>query len=356
MVKISDIAQALGVSIGTVDRALHGRPRIDPATRERVLEAAKSMGYQVNLAASVLATKRRFRISINLPDETKEFYDEVRAGIKAEYQAYAKTAVVLEYRSFPRLGVGEIEAFEEACNSDVNGIISVFSNPGQMKSRLHHAREKGIQMVAVVTGAPPAEQIPSVSIDPRMSGALAAGIMGSILKKKGKVAIETGDLHAWEHKEKISAFTVALQRFFPSLEVLPVTETHEKREEARKKTTVLLDRHKDLVGYYVSTVNSMPVIRALESRDLLGKVALITTDVFSQLIPHLRSGNIAATLYQRPRVQGELALRTIYAMLRNGESSGNGVMLQPHVVMRTNLGYFLKEMASQDDAKPVRVI
>ena len=56
MVKISDIAKALGVSIGTVDRALHGRPRIDPATRARVLEAARSMGYQVNLAASVLAT------------------------------------------------------------------------------------------------------------------------------------------------------------------------------------------------------------------------------------------------------------------------------------------------------------
>src|SRR5580698_28558 len=148
MVKISDIAKALGVSIGTVDRALHGRPRIDPITRERVLEAARSMGYQVNLAASVLAMKRRSRISINLPDETKDFYDEVRAGIKAEYQTYAKTAVVLEYRSFPRLGVGEIDAFDEACQSDVYGIISVFSNPAQMKSRLLNARQRGIQVVA----------------------------------------------------------------------------------------------------------------------------------------------------------------------------------------------------------------
>jgi len=350
MVKISDIAKALGVSIGTVDRALHGRPRIDPATRARVLEAARSMGYQVNLAASVLATKRRFRISINLPDETKEFYDEVRAGIKAEYQTYAKTAVVLEYRSFPRLGEGEISAFEEACESEVNGIISVFSNPAQMASRLHDAIEKGIQMVAIVTGAPSAEQIPSVSIDPRMSGALAAGIMGAAIKKKGKVAIETGDLHAWEHKEKIDAFTKAMRQFFPALQVLPVTETHEKREEARKKTIALLDRHKDLVGYYVSTVNSMPVIRALEARELLGKVALVTTDVFPQLLPHLESGNVTATLYQRPRVQGELALRTMYAMLKNGGNAWKSVMLQPHVVMRTNLEYFRKEAESSEDS------
>jgi LacI family transcriptional regulator len=353
MVKISDIAKALGVSIGTVDRALHDRPRIDPVTRERVLETARSMGYQVNLAASVLATKRRFRISINLPEETKDFYDEVRAGIKAEYQTYAKTAVVLEYRSFPRLGVGEIEAFDEACQSNVNGIISVFSHPAQMESRLLNARKSGIQVVAVVTGAPGSEQTPSVSIDPKMSGALAAGIMGAVLKGKGKVAIETGDLHAWEHKEKVKAFTKALQQNFPRLKVLPVTETHEKQEEAHEKTTILLDRHKDLTGYYVSTVNSMPVVRALKSRNLLGKIALITTDVFPQLVPHIRSGDITATLYQRPRVQGELALRTMHEILRKDGHSWNGVMLQPHVVMRTNIEYFLKEIEYVEDDVPV---
>jgi LacI family transcriptional regulator, galactose operon repressor len=356
MVKISDIAKSLGVSIGTVDRALHGRPRIDPATRERVLEAARAMGYQVNLAASVLAMKRRFRISINLPDETKDFYDEVRAGIKAEYQAYAKTAVVLEYRSFPRLGIGEAEAFEEACQSKVDGIISVFSHPAQMKSRLQVAHQSGIQVVAVVTGAPAAEQIPSVSIDPRMSGSLAAGILGGVLKHKGKVAIETGDLRAWEHKEKIKAFTKALHQTYPFLEVLPVTETHEEQEEARKKTIVLLDRHKDLVGYYVSTVNSMPVISALKSRNLLGKVVLITTDVFPQLIPYLRSGDITATLHQRPLIQGELALRTMYRILREGANSRGSVMLQPHVVMRTNLEYFLQEIKQDTGTLPATVI
>lgn len=353
MVKISDIAKALGVSIGTVDRALHGRPRIDPATRGRVLETARSMGYQVNLAASVLATKRRFRISINLPDETKDFYDEVRAGISAEYQTYAKTAVALEYRSFPRLGVGEVEAFDEACAANVNGIISVFSHPAQMKSRFQYARQNGVLVVAVVTGAPASDRIPSVSIDPRMSGTLAAGIMGAVLKGKGKVAIETGDLHAWEHQEKIEAFTKALQLNYPLLELLPITETHEKQDEARKKTAILLDQHRDLAGYYVSTVNSMPVVRALKSRDLLGKVALVTTDVFPQLIPHIRSGNITATLYQRPRVQGELALRTMHAMLRQGRDSWNGVMLQPHVVMRTNIESFLNEIEFSEN--PVAV-
>ena len=56
MVKQRDIAKALGISIGTVDRALHNRGRIDKSTQRKVLKTAETMGYRPNLAASVLAS------------------------------------------------------------------------------------------------------------------------------------------------------------------------------------------------------------------------------------------------------------------------------------------------------------
>jgi LacI family transcriptional regulator len=43
-VGIKDIARALGVSTGTVDRALHGKPEVSPATRARVLATAERHG------------------------------------------------------------------------------------------------------------------------------------------------------------------------------------------------------------------------------------------------------------------------------------------------------------------------
>ena len=45
-VGIKDIARALGVSTGTVDRALHGKPEVSAATRARVLGMAESLGYR----------------------------------------------------------------------------------------------------------------------------------------------------------------------------------------------------------------------------------------------------------------------------------------------------------------------
>jgi DNA-binding LacI/PurR family transcriptional regulator len=42
---IRELAAELGISIGTVSRALNGKPDVNPATRERVLRAAETLGY-----------------------------------------------------------------------------------------------------------------------------------------------------------------------------------------------------------------------------------------------------------------------------------------------------------------------
>jgi DNA-binding LacI/PurR family transcriptional regulator len=54
MISSLDLARLCGVSQGTVDRALHGRPGISAATRERVLAMAREHGYRPNPAAREL--------------------------------------------------------------------------------------------------------------------------------------------------------------------------------------------------------------------------------------------------------------------------------------------------------------
>ena len=51
---IRDIAEALGTSIGTVDRALHGRSGVSARTKARVLRMAEQLGYKPNIAARSL--------------------------------------------------------------------------------------------------------------------------------------------------------------------------------------------------------------------------------------------------------------------------------------------------------------
>ncbi|PRH84788.1 LacI family transcriptional regulator [Labrys okinawensis] len=51
---IRQLAEHLDISIGTVSRALNGKPDVNEETRKRVLEAAKSLGYVANQSGRAL--------------------------------------------------------------------------------------------------------------------------------------------------------------------------------------------------------------------------------------------------------------------------------------------------------------
>jgi DNA-binding LacI/PurR family transcriptional regulator len=55
---ISKLAQELGLSTGTISRALNGKPDVHEKTRRRVLDAARQLGYEPNQAARALARGR----------------------------------------------------------------------------------------------------------------------------------------------------------------------------------------------------------------------------------------------------------------------------------------------------------
>jgi len=72
---IRDIAKKLDLSIGAVSRALDGYPDISDETRQRVIEAAREMGYAPNQAARQLRRKKADAVGYILPANTPRFAD-----------------------------------------------------------------------------------------------------------------------------------------------------------------------------------------------------------------------------------------------------------------------------------------
>ena len=60
-VRIKDIAEKSGVSVGTVDRILHNRPNVSKAAREKVEKVLKEINYQPNVYASALAYNKSYK-------------------------------------------------------------------------------------------------------------------------------------------------------------------------------------------------------------------------------------------------------------------------------------------------------
>lgn len=65
---INDVAEALGVSVSTVSRAISGKGRIGEATRRRVFEFIEEHDYHPNSIAKSLAQSRSNNIAIIIPD------------------------------------------------------------------------------------------------------------------------------------------------------------------------------------------------------------------------------------------------------------------------------------------------
>ena len=343
-VQIKDIAKALGISIGTVDRALHNRGRINPLTKERVLEMARTLGYRPNQAARALSSKRRLRISVNLPSEIALYWDGVREGIREEASAFQAAGVEVEFRSFPRLACGETEAFEAAMSAGVNGMIVATGRPEELRPAIRDAARERVPVVTISTDAPKTARLAVVSIDARASGSLAGELLGRLLQGQGRLAVVTGDLAITDHAEKFESFLSSVGTMFPAIEVVPALQNHEHEIEAYKECKRLLEQYADLGGIYVTTANSTPVLEALKDSGRLEKVQVIATDLFPRLIEHLERGNVVATLYQRPRSQGQLALRLLYNFLVEGRCPSHQVKLAPHLIMKSNLSFFLEKL------------
>jgi LacI family transcriptional regulator len=348
-VTLFDIAEALGVSTGTVHRALHNHPGVNADTKQRVLETAKTLGYRPNLAARFLSSKKNLKISVNTLAGTTSFWDEVRAGITEEAKSALMEGVDLEFRTYPRLGEGEEEAFEAALEAQVDGIIIFSSRPEKLRNRLRRASRNRIPVMCVTTDAPNTGRLAVVSIDTMASGALVADLMGRFSQGKGPVAVTLSDLGITEHAEKYSGFQKTMRTFYPKMRVLDPVEDHDIEPEAYEKCRRLLQVHPDLAGIYVTTEASIPVLNAVRDAGMLNQLTIITTDLFSDLVPHIRSGAVSATIYQRPRTQGRMAFRVLHEYLAEGECPSHQVNLAPHLVMRGNLDFFLERQSGESN-------
>jgi LacI family transcriptional regulator len=348
---IKDIARALGISIGTVDRALHGRSDVSPGTRARVLKKAQELGYQPNIAARSLKLNRRLRIGVYFPQEIASFFDVLRAGVRAAAAASTGVNVELVFRTFPRLGKGDVELLKADAKEPFDGILITPSDPDHIGAALNDIARRGIPVICVASDAPRTDRLAAVSTDAHTSGAIAAELFSRTISRSGQLAMFVGDLTTLDHAEKLRGFAANLAVFCPSLSLLPAVESHEKPNMAYRQATSLLSRKPYPLGIYLSTANSLPVLKALDEKRLFGEIQVITTDLFPELLPYIESGKIIATLYQRPFTQGRRALELLLQFLVQGTPPQSVTRLAPHVILRSNVSLFTGYLPEREEER-----
>lgn len=93
-VTMRDVARHAGVSIQTISAVLNGKPGIGPTTTAQVRQAIDTLGYQPNLLASSLRSRRSTTIGLLLPNVANPFFAEQARGVEDVAQARGYSVIL----------------------------------------------------------------------------------------------------------------------------------------------------------------------------------------------------------------------------------------------------------------------
>lgn len=108
-VRMKDIAEALGVSIVTVSKALRNHPDIAIETRDKILARVKELNYRPNLMARSLVTGHSELVGLIVPDLVHPFFGEIAKALSAELRQHNFFLIVSSSDGDPTLEQAEIE-------------------------------------------------------------------------------------------------------------------------------------------------------------------------------------------------------------------------------------------------------
>src|SRR6478736_2737143 len=224
---ISDLAQASGVSVATVDRVLNGRHPVREETARRVYDAAQAIGYH---AVGLL----RQRIFEDLP--------QYRLGFVLQKPGQAF------YQSFVR----EIEAAAQAVTN--------------ARIKVHIDFASGVREAYV-------------GFNNRKAGRTAAWMIARTAKRPGKVACFVGSHRFHGHELREIGFRSYFRENAPQFEVVDTLINLETAEITHEATVELLQRYPDLAGFYVCGGGMEGAISAIREERLSGKLAVVVNEL-----------------------------------------------------------------------------
>lgn len=93
-IKLSTIADALGVSTATVSLALRDSPLVADLTRDRIKDHARNIGYIYNRRAASLRTSRSGIVGVVVHDIMNPFFAEILRSIESELDRSRQTFIL----------------------------------------------------------------------------------------------------------------------------------------------------------------------------------------------------------------------------------------------------------------------
>ncbi|NCB93306.1 MAG: LacI family DNA-binding transcriptional regulator [Clostridia bacterium] len=321
-VTLQQIAEAAGVSRGTVDRALKDRGRIRPELAAQIKQIAQDMGYQPSLAGRALAmAKRNLKIGVILQSAQTPFMKLVYKGMEASKQEVESLGGNVEIFPVDGVDAGKvIEIMEKLKEENYSGIALSPSEDTMLKKVINQFTEEyEIPIVTFNSDIEETKRLCFVGQDTKQSGRTAAGLMGEITGEEGEVAVISGHSSNPALNNRIRGFKTELEKRFPQMKIVGIQYSYDDEWVAAKIVEELLEQHPQLKGIYITGSAVKAVCEALVHLGKDQDIKVIANDFLDENKGWVEQGAVNFLIGQDAHMQGYEPVMLLFHLLFDGE-------------------------------------
>lgn len=334
MATIKEIAEAAGVSVGTVDRILHNRGRFSAKTAEKIHALVKEMGYTPNMHARGLKKSVKHSFSVIMPEENQDdgYWSLVVEGINTSLDELKNFGTSINIYHFDRYSEESCKlAVEKAIGDDSIGLLVTPVRQAQIESLLDGCKKP---FLFIDSDIPEVEnKITYIGQDSRRSGVLSAKLMSLLVQgKSGARILVVYPYSENSHlDERIEGFSESIKSTLGSVEIVTF-KMLDNRDDVKK---YLDDNITDYDGVFVANSLVYTIGSMLDK-----KIPLIGYDIIPQNINLIADGTIDFIITQEPKEQGRLGIRTLYDKLILKKDVESNIIIPMNIITKENLYTF----------------
>ena len=247
-VTVQQIADATGVSRGTVDRALNNRGRVDPEVAERIRRTAEEMGY-VKKPRKTNGKRKSCRIGIVTQLAGASFMREINRGIReAAEELRDRDVEVLVRESFAVDEKEQVDAIDELRREGIDGLAVMPVDAESVREKINELIDDGIPVVTFNSDIVGTRRRCFVGMDNVKSGRTAAGLMKMLTGGQGKVLVITGYFTNHVNISRLAGFVEEIKASCPGIEIVGVQGSFDDAAEVEKIVTNTMRTIPDLDG------------------------------------------------------------------------------------------------------------
>lgn len=321
-VTLQQIAEAAGVSRGTVDRALKDRGRVRPEVAEKIKQIAKEMGYQPSLAGRALVlAKRNLKIGIIMQSAQTPFMVQVYEGMKAAKQEVESLGGTVEIFRVDGVDAGRVmEIMQDLKEQEYSGIALSPSEDTMLKKMINQfSEEYNIPIITFNSDIEDTKRICFVGQNTIQSGRTAAGLMGEITGGEGEVAVISGHISNPALNNRIRGFQSEIMESFPDIQLVGTKYSYDDEWVAAKIVEELLEQYPELKGIYVTGTAVKGVCEALVKQGKEREIKVIGNDFLDENKKWVERGAINFLIGQDSYMQGYEPVMMLFHLLFDGE-------------------------------------